>query len=128
MCATCKQAPLSPSTRTTTTQGKDHRALQAHGGVAGLAKALHTDLDRGLVLPAAPASHDELLDVAWDVGDVPLAARQAAFGANSLPVVPPKTLFELWAGNLLDPIILLLIVAATVHLMLMCTWGLLVYI
>ncbi len=100
------------------TQSKDrHSALQTHGGVAGLAKALHTDLERGLAVPAhSPhnVQHDELLDVAWDAHEIPLAARQAAFGINALPIVPPKTLFELWSGNLLDPIILLLIVAATV--------------
>ena len=67
----------------------------------GAAAALHTSLRDGV---------DE-----GEGGEAGLAARRAAFGANRFKAVPPKNFFKLWAGNLLDPTLIMLMAAAMVR-------------
>lgn len=95
-------------------QARDAAGLRARGGLAWIAKALRTDLRRGIdVQPLVSDSHQhELLEL--EDASVPLAARTMEFGSNRLPEAAPKSLFALWTANLSDPIILLLIAAAAV--------------
>ena len=82
-------------------QHKDAEALEKHGGVVGLAKALKVSTDDGLD-PAA-------------TGDLSLARRRALFGENRFATVPLKGFFSLLLDNLRDEILILLMVAATVR-------------
>ncbi|EFN57544.1 hypothetical protein CHLNCDRAFT_6358, partial [Chlorella variabilis] len=40
--------------------------------------------------------------------------RRAAFGANKFKAIPPKSFFRLWFGNLKDPTLIMLMVAALI--------------
>lgn len=42
------------------------------------------------------------------------SACRSVFGANKYKVVPPKNFFALWFGNLQDPTLIMLMVAALV--------------
>ena len=44
----------------------------------------------------------------------PAGFRRAAFGANAFKAIPPKNFFKLWFGNLKDPTLIMLMVAAMV--------------
>lgn len=48
---------------------------------------------------------------AWPAQPLP---RRAAFGANKFKAIPPKNFFKLWFGNLQDPTLIMLMVAALV--------------
>ncbi|KAJ9507543.1 hypothetical protein QJQ45_019083, partial [Haematococcus lacustris] len=74
---------------------KDMAALKQYGGVEGLAKLIGSDLERGLDDKAAQAS----------------AQR---YGLNKFKEVPPKSFFVLAYETAQDPIILLLMFAATI--------------
>ncbi|GFH20621.1 calcium-transporting ATPase, partial [Haematococcus lacustris] len=74
---------------------KDMAALKQYGGVEGLAKLVGSDLERGLDDKAAQAS----------------AQR---YGLNKFKEVPPKSFFVLAYETAQDPIILLLMFAATI--------------
>lgn len=45
---------------------------------------------------------------------IPLMSNRAAFGANKFKAVPPKNFFKLWFGNLQDPTLIMLMIAALV--------------
>ena len=74
--------------------------LRGLGGVEKLAKTLHTDTHRGLDATAS--------------GPSSVAEHSRVFGANKFKEVPSKNFFVLCWENIQDPIILLLIAAATV--------------
>jgi hypothetical protein len=82
-------------------QHKDEDALQELGGPEPLAEKLASHLLDGIDPAAA--------------GPAGLEARRAAFGENRFADVPPKGFFILWASNLRDPIIIMLMVAALVR-------------
>lgn len=82
-------------------QHKDAEALEKHGGVVGLAKALRVSTDDGLDPAAA--------------GDLSLARRMKLYGENKFATVPLKGFFSLLLDNLRDEILILLMVAATVR-------------
>jgi P-type Ca2+ transporter type 2C len=83
-------------------QHKDAENLEKHGGVIGIAEALHTDTVAGLD-PAA-------------TGDLSIESRRATFGSNKFKEVRPKSFFLLWFENLCDPTLILLMIAAAVRL------------
>ena len=72
------------------------------GGVKGLADALHVNLSEGL--DSAPIN-----------SQLTIEARAEVYGANTMKEVDPKTFISLVLEQLEDPIIILLIVAATVR-------------
>ena len=75
--------------------------MEKRGGAEGLAAALHTDLRAGLPPDAK--------------GERGLNARRAAFGANRFKEVRPRPFLRLLLGNLRDPTLILLMVAAAVR-------------
>jgi P-type Ca2+ transporter type 2C len=75
-------------------------SLQKLGGTDGLAKLLSTDAHGGLD-PAAG-------------GDESIDTHRKVFGANELPQTPPKAFLAIALDNMKDPIIIMLIAAATV--------------
>lgn len=81
-------------------QNKDREKLESMGGVQGLAKALSTSTSDGVTLAAQ--------------GDLSLAHRQRIFGANAFKEVKQKAFLSLLFGNLKDPTLILLMVAALV--------------
>lgn len=81
---------------------KDTKAIEKLGGVEGLAKTLSSDVVRGLDDTAS--------------GEASLLTHQQVFGVNVLPQAPPKSFFGICWENCKDPIIILLIFAATVSL------------
>lgn len=82
-------------------EDKDVSRLQMeHGGVEGLAAALKVDINEGL----NPGI----------TGDTSVESRQTAFGVNRFKAVPLKSFFALLLGNLQDPTLILLMVAALI--------------
>lgn len=77
------------------------RLLIKFDGLAGLAQKLNTDLARGI-----PGTDEDK------------NARRHVFGVNKMPEVEPKTLLQLMWEALQDPILIVLMVAATVSLVL----------
>ena len=82
-------------------QNKRAEDVEKRGGAACLAAALHTDLRAGLP-PGAKGKRG-------------LSARRAAFGANKFKEVRPRPFLRLLLGNLRDPTLILLMVAAAVR-------------
>ena len=82
-------------------QDQDDAALKDRGGVDRIADALRTSTSEGLDA---------------GLGASTLETRVRAFGANRYKQVPQKTFLGLLWGNLQDPIIILLMVAAMVRL------------
>lgn len=80
---------------------KDCRELVKEGGVESIAAALHVNLAEGL---QSSANNPQ-----WCI-----EARVRAFGSNTMKEVDPKSFISLVLEQLEDPIIILLIVAATV--------------
>lgn len=81
-------------------QNKDREKLEALGGIQGLAKALSTSTSDGITLSPQ--------------GDLSLEHRQRIFGANAFKEVQQKAFLTLLLGNLKDPTLILLMVAALV--------------
>lgn len=82
-------------------QVQDMTALKDLGGVQELAGLIKSDLHMGL-------------DPALSSGLASVAMHKEYFGANTFKEVPPKSFLSLVMENIKDPIIILLIVAATV--------------
>ncbi|GIL84523.1 hypothetical protein Vretimale_14412 [Volvox reticuliferus] len=81
-------------------EAKDTAALKNIGGAQGLAKKLLSDLHKGL------DPHGQ--------GLASIEAHAEAYGINKFAEVPPKSFFALVWGNLQDPVIIILILAALV--------------
>ena len=81
-------------------QNKDREKLEALGGIQGLANALSTSTSDGITLSPQ--------------GDLSLEHRQRVFGANAFKEVQQKAFLTLLLGNLKDPTLILLMVAALV--------------
>ncbi|EFJ50671.1 hypothetical protein VOLCADRAFT_88435 [Volvox carteri f. nagariensis] len=81
-------------------EAKDTTALKSIGGANGLAKKLLSDLHKGL----DPQGQ----------GLASIEAHVDAYGENKFPEVPPKSFLALVWGNLQDPVIIILIIAALV--------------
>lgn len=80
-------------------QHKDTAWLRARGGPTVLASLLHVEPQHGLRIK----------------GDITPAHREAAYGANRFQEIPPKGFLYLWYKAIVgDPIVLLLIAAATI--------------
>lgn len=84
-------------------QVQDMGALKELGGVQELAGFLKTDVHLGLD-PGIPS------------GLASVAKHKEYFGTNTFKEVPPKSFLSLVMENIKDPIIILLIAAATVSL------------
>lgn len=83
-------------------QEKDSAGLSKHGGAAGLARALCTDLHKGL----DPSGH----------GPASVAGHKEMYGSNTYKTAPPKNFFSIWIEAFKDPVILLLCAAAAVSI------------
>ena len=81
-------------------QDKDRDALAKHGGVEGIAAALHTSKRQGISTTTAVADQSD---------------RQRIFGPNKFREVQQKSFFKLMWENLQDPVLILLMVAALVR-------------
>ncbi|GLC43787.1 hypothetical protein PLESTB_000907900 [Pleodorina starrii] len=81
-------------------EAKDTAGLKGIGGAPGLAKKLHSDLHKGLDPNAQ--------------GLASIEAHAEAYGVNKFAEVPPKSFLMLVWGNLQDPVIIILILAALV--------------
>ncbi|KAJ3290634.1 hypothetical protein HDU79_003111 [Rhizoclosmatium sp. JEL0117] len=79
---------------------KDHSKLSQLGGAIGILSKLRVDEANGLSI----------------VNDKDLNARREAFGANVLPAVKPKSLFEYMISALSDKIMILLSVVSFISL------------
>ena len=95
----CSAAP--PYTASLPAQKKQVEDVEKRGGAEGLAAALHTDLRAGLPPDAK--------------GERGLNVRRAAYGANRFKEVRPRPFLRLLLGNLRDPTLILLMVAAAVR-------------
>ncbi|PNH10333.1 Calcium-transporting ATPase PAT1 [Tetrabaena socialis] len=80
-------------------EAKDMEFLHRVGGVTGLAALLSSDVDRGLPVGTAPDTVEE---------------HRRVFGPNSHAAVPPKNFFVLVWEVIQDPILILLIFAASI--------------
>ena len=102
--AAAPRASLPPPRRRRppSAQEKDGAGWERAGGLAGVAAALHTSLHDGIDADAA--------------GPASIARRQQVYGANRFKEVPAKNFFALWFGNLQDPTLIMLMVAALVSL------------
>ena len=82
-------------------QDKVRDALAKHGGVEGIAAALHTNERQGISTTSP-------------VADQSVEGRQRIFGPNKFREVQQKSFFKLLWENLQDPVLILLMVAALV--------------
>ena len=90
-------------------QDKDRDALAKHGGVEGIAAALHTSERQGISTMSSMA-------------DQSVEGRQRIWGANKFREVQQKSFFKLLWENLQDPVLILLMVAALVSAALAAVW------
>eukprot|EP00878_Enallax_costatus_P000995 GHUV01001127.1.p1 GENE.GHUV01001127.1~~GHUV01001127.1.p1 ORF type:complete len:1156 (+),score=304.08 GHUV01001127.1:371-3838(+) len=92
--------PVKPSELFRLNEEKDMDKLRELGGVAGICSALGTDHHHGLKQDGK--------------GSESIDEHRRVYGSNTLPTAPQKNFFLLCFENVQDPIILLLIAAATV--------------
>ena len=87
--------------------------LRELGGVAGICSALGTDHHHGLQQDGK--------------GSESIEEHRRVYGSNTLPTAPQKNFFLLCFENVQDPIILLLIAAATVSNLVRSPYAMLVH-
>eukprot|EP00210_Caulerpa_lentillifera_P003791 g3621.t2 len=93
---------ISVKELSTINQDKDFQKLTTSGGVEGIAKAVKSDLNTGIESNESGQAKITIHD------------RGVAFGTNTAKQVDPKSFFALVLEQIEDPIIILLIIAATV--------------
>lgn len=81
-------------------ENKNEEDLANLGGIRAVAAKLHANLEDGLASAKS--------------GSTSIEGRQIAFGANRFKSIPIKSFFSLLVGNLKDPTLILLMVAALI--------------